>query len=606
MPHQIIYNSLLPPVEIKSSAIFTYAFSDKTSRDHSPAFIDAASGTRISRLETYELSLQLAYALKQRGRARGEVAMIFSPNSLAWPLTFFGLLAAGLRVTMANSSYTPPELIRQLNETAAGIIFVHPTLFPVLLKAFKLLGISDRDARRRVVIMSYVDQDRADEKAAEIGPEWTQLRELFGKGRLHSEELFVGDQVHETALLCYSSDSIGMTGLSKGVEITHNNIISLITALLTCFFIPLVLVHHDTDFIGPVGEHLGFSLASQIKLNETMTRLVIVLLWDFVTRVPLVIMPRFEPNLFAQTIEKYKVSRACVVPPILVVMSFHPAFENYDMSTLRLMLSGAAPLRDSLVNKVLTRLADLGNTQIRLSQGYGLTETLPAAHFLPLEDAVRKSGTIGKLLPNLQARLVDDSGNDIDPGPENRGELWLRGPNIMKQYLNNPEGTKNSITPDGWFKTGDIATVDDEGFFSIVDRKIELIKYKGFQVPPADLEAVLLSNEDILDAGVIGVESVKDATELPRYVALPLSLGFGGTRATQRSKGGGCFGKEMQEWIKTKVADHKLLRGGVIIIDTVPKRRTPTFSASGKILRAHIERVGKEGSFLGEHRAHPG
>jgi 4-coumarate--CoA ligase len=106
---------------------------------------------------------------------------------------------------MANSSYTPPELLHQLNDSAAGIIFVHPTLFPVLLKAFKLLGISDRDARRRVVIMSYVDQDGADEKSAEIGPEWTRLRELFGKGRLHSEELFVGDQVHETALLCYSS-----------------------------------------------------------------------------------------------------------------------------------------------------------------------------------------------------------------------------------------------------------------------------------------------------------------------------------------------------------------------------------------------------------------
>ncbi|KAF9514741.1 hypothetical protein BS47DRAFT_1392176 [Hydnum rufescens UP504] len=459
--------------------------------------------------------------------------------------TFFGLLAAGLRVIMANSSCTPPELIHQLDDSAAGIIFVHPTLFPLLLKALKFLGISDRDARRRVVIMSYVDQDRADEKAAEIGPEWTRLRELFGKGRLHSEEPFVGDQVHETALLCYSS---GTTGLSKGVEITHNNIVSLITALPTKVYPLDPCSHHGTDFIRPVGEHLGLSLEFQIMLNETMTRLVI-LLWDFVTKVPQVIMPHFEPNLFAQTIEKYKVSRACIVPPILVVMSFHPAFEKFDMSTLRVMLSDPAHPRD----------------------------------------AVRKSGTIGKLHPNLQARLVDDDGNDIEPGPEIRGELWLRGPNIMKQYLNNPEGTKNSITPDGWFKTGDIAVVDDEGFFSIVDRKIELIKYKGFQVPPADLEAVLLSNEDILDAGVIGVESVGGATELPRAYVVPRNA-----ELLKDPKAAAAFRKEIQEWIKTKVADHKFLRGGVIIIDTVPKRRTLTFSASGKILRRTLRELAKK------------
>ncbi|KAF9514787.1 hypothetical protein BS47DRAFT_1381831 [Hydnum rufescens UP504] len=516
MPQRIIYDSSLPPVPIKSSSIFTYAFSDKASLDHTPAYIDAASGTRISRLETYELSLQLAYAVRQRGQARGEVAMIFRRASPSLPYSY-RLLAAGLRITLANSSYTPPELVHQLKDSSAGIIFVHPALFPVLLNAFKLLGVSDRDARRRVIIMSYVDQDRADEKAAKIGPEWTRLREFFGKGRLQSEELFVGDQVHETAFLCYSS---GTTGLSKA------------------------------------------------------WRLVMVLLWDFVTKVPQVIMPRFEPNFFAQALEKYKVTRACIVPPILVVMSFHPAFATHDIRALKMMTSGAAPLGDSLVKKVLARFAEVGNTQIRLTQGYGLTETSPTTHWLPLEDTIRKMGTIGLLLPNLQARLVDDDENDIKPGPENRGELWIRGPSVMKGYLNNPKATKNSITPDRWFKTGDIAVVDDEGFFSIVDRKKELIKYKGFQVPPADLEAVLLSNEDILDAAVIGVDSVSEATELPRAYIVPRN-----GELLKDSEAAAAFGKEIQEWIKTKVAHHKFLRGGVIVLDVIPK------SASGKILR---------------------
>ena len=171
---------------------------------------------------------------------------------------------------------------------------------------------------------------------------------------------------------------------------------------------------------------------------------------------------------------------------------------------------------------------------------YGLTETSPTTHWLRVEDSIRKIGTTGLLLPNLEARLVDEDGNDVKPGPENRGELWIRtypcipiilllnltssctqlgGPSVMKGYLNNPKATENAITPDGWFKTGDIAVVDNEGFFTVVDRQKELIKYKGFQVPPADLEAVLLSNKDILDVAVIGVDSEEEATELPRYVS---------------------------------------------------------------------------------------
>jgi len=260
------------------------------------------------------------------------------------------------------------------------------------------------------------------------------------------------------------------------VETTHNNIVSLITGFLPFY----VKADPKTDV----------SLA--VLPFYHIFGLVMVLLVDFVTKVPEVIMPRFEPNFFAQTLEKYKVTRACIVPPILVVMSFHPAFAKHDIRALKFMTSGAAPLGDSLVKKVLARFAEVGNTQIQLTQGYGLTETSPTTHWLPLEDTLRKMGTIGLLLPNLQARLVDDDENDIKPSPENRGELWVRGPSVMKGYLNNPKATKNSITPDGWFKTGDIAIVDDEGFFSIVDRKKELIKYKGFQVPPADLEAVLL------------------------------------------------------------------------------------------------------------------
>lgn len=209
--------------------------------------------------------------------------------------------------------------------------------------------------------------------------------------------------------------------------------------------------------------------------------------------------------------------------------TFSLAVEKYNMKSLTRLMSGAAPLGAGLTRAVGKRLKSQG-AQVTIVQGYGLTETSPVTHILPVADAERKMGSIGLLLPNLEARLVTDDGKDAKNGEP--GELWMRGPTIMKGYLNNLKATKDCITSEGWFKTGDVAVIDDEGYSSITDRKKELIKYKGFQgpsllakvyqclndhsVPPAELEAVLLQHPDIADAGVIGIHSHEEATELPR------------------------------------------------------------------------------------------
>jgi len=267
-----------------------------------------------------------------------------------------------------------------------------------------------------------------------------------------------------------------------------------------------------------------------------------------------------------------------LVPPVLVALTMHPAVDQYDLSSLRQLMSGAAPLGAGLVEKVRAKLAAKGNKDLVITQGYGLTETSPGCHFLPIADAYRKVGTIGVLLPNLEARLMDDDEKDVVPGPDARGELWVRGKVIMKGYLNNPKATKESITPDGWFKTGDVAVRDADGFWSIVDRKKELIKYKGFQVPPADLEAILLTHPEVADVGVIGVHSEQAATELPRaYVVSTKNASL-----LQDPKARAAFERKVQKWIKTKVAQHKYLRGGVFVIPAVPK------SATGKILRRQL------------------
>ncbi|KAF7341954.1 AMP binding protein [Mycena sanguinolenta] len=241
------------------------------------------------------------------------------------------------------------------------------------------------------------------------------------------------------------------------------------------------------------------------------------------------------------------------------------------------MLCGAAPVGPDLVQDVRKRLLAKRppGAICMITQGYGLTETTVTAHCLHFSDAERKMGSIGKLLANVEARLVRNDEGTIDAEDGSPGELW--------GYLNNPLATTNSITPDGWFKTGDILFRDKDSFFYVVDRKKELIKYKGFQVAPAELESVLLTHPEIADAAVIGVESREQATELPRgYVvhARPLEI----QTSAQKTE----FLQGVEKWMELKVAKHKFLRGGIVLIDAVPK------SASGKILRRELRELAKQ------------
>jgi len=251
------------------------------------------------------------------------------------------------------------------------------------------------------------------------------------------------------------------------------------------------------------------------------------------------------------------------------------------MSSLQTLFSGAAPLGAALTKQVIGRLLTKrkGKGPVHILQGYGLTETSPTTHLVPTSHAESKVGTIGILLPNLEARLVVDGDGDgnIDAEEGQPGEIWIKGPTVMKGYLNNPTATADAITPDGWFKTGDIAIRDKDGFYSIVDRRKELIKYKGFQVPPAELESVLLTHPDVADAAVIGVDSAREATELPRAYVVHAN-----PEAVKAEADRLAFSESVKKWIQGKVARHKFLRGGVVVINVVPK------SAAGKILRREI------------------
>ena len=272
-------------------------------------------------------------------------------------------------------------------------------------------------------------------------------------------------------------------------------------------------------------------------------------------------MPKFDIENFCKAIQKYKITFAYVVPPVVLLLSKHPSVSKYDLSSLRMINSGAAPLTYELVESLYARI------KVPVKQGYGLSETSPTTHTQPWSLWRSTIGSVGRLMPNMTAKYTAEDETEVPAGQV--GELWMKGPNIFQGYLNNAEGTANCLTPDGYFKTGDIGYQDDEGNFFITDRLKELIKYKGFQVPPAELEGILLSSPKINDVAVLGLYDKEQATELPRAYVVP-AKGVEASEATE---------KEIMDFVAGKVAGHKRLRGGVKFVDEIPK------SASGKILR---------------------
>lgn len=246
---------------------------------------------------------------------------------------------------------------------------------------------------------------------------------------------------------------------------------------------------------------------------------------------------------------------------MILQLSKSPVVDQYDLSSLRMLNSGAAPLTRELVDAVHQRL------QIPIKQGYGLSETSPTTHTQPWEDWEKSIGSVGTLLPNQITKYMSPEEKEVPVGET--GELWIKGPNIFLGYLNNKEGTENALTDDGYFKTGDVGYQDEKGNFFITDRVKELIKYKGFQVPPAELEGLLISHPDIDDVAVIGIYDKNQATEIPRAYVVP-KKGIEGNFEEE---------KKITDWLSKKVASHKRLRGGVRFVDAIPK------SPSGKILR---------------------
>jgi acyl-CoA synthetase (AMP-forming)/AMP-acid ligase II len=338
----------------------------------------------------------------------------------------------------------------------------------------------------------------------------------------------------DLAVLPYSS---GTTGLPKGVMLTHANLVANLAQIEA----QLDFDEHEV-FLAclPFFHIYGMQLMMNVGLRTGAT---------------VVTMPRFDLEQFLALTQEHRVTRLWTVPPMVLALARHPVVDEYDLTSVRSVLSGAAPLGAELAAEAGARIG------IPVVQGYGMTELSPVSH-APLWHDPRPA-TVGLLVANCEARVVDpESGVDLGVGED--GELWIRGPNVMKGYLNNPSATAATIDTDGWLHTGDIGHVDDDGYWHIVDRVKELIKVKGFQVPPAELEALLISHPAVADVAVIGIPD-EEAGERPKaFIVLKP-----GAEATA---------SELQEFVAEHVAHYKRL-GEVAFVDAIPK------SPSGKILR---------------------
>jgi len=516
----MIFKSPYPDVTIPDIDLTSYVLQRISTYGNSPALIDGISGRTIGYAQLAAAIQLVASGLNERGMSKGDVLAIYSPNIPEYIIAFHAVSLIGGTITTINPLYTAEEIHHQLKDSSAKYIV---TISQFLENAKK--AITDTAVKE---IFTFDETPGA--------TPFSVL--LHGGGKLPVVNI---NPAEDIVTLPYSS---GTTGFPKGVMLTHRNIIANIVQIegITNYN----LIENGDRVIGVLPFFHIYGM-------------VVVMNMSLVRGATIITMPRFDLVQFLELIQKYKITKVNIVPPILVGLAKHPLVDQYDLSSLVELFSGAAPLSHELAAEVSRRLHGCS-----VVQGYGLTETSPVTHVYNRSMAKgEKLGSVGPAVANTENMIIDvDSGMPL--GYNKPGEIWTRGPQVMKGYLNNPDATKSTIDENGWLHTGDIGYIDEDGMFFIVDRLKELIKYKGFQVAPAELEALLLTHPSVADAAVIPVAD-EEAGEIPKaFIVLKT-----GAELSEEA---------IMSWVAEHVSPQKKIRK-VEFVDAIPK------SLSGKILR---------------------
>lgn len=515
----MIFESPHPELRLPAEPFSDFVLAAARSRRGKPALVCAATGQTLTYGELEAGIPRVAAGLARRGFGKGDVLAILSPNLPAYALAFLGVARAGGVNTTLNPLWTAGEIAAQLGDSGARFLLTVPPLLEKAREAAEGTGVED------LFVFG---------EAPGATPFATLLAE---DGPAPDVEIRPREDL---VALPYSS---GTTGRPKGVMLTHFNLTSNCRQ-----FLEVEQIRDDDVVVAilPFFHIYGMVVVMAGGLRKGAT---------------LVSLPRFEFGDFLGALERHRVTWAPVVPPIVLGLAKEPAVDDVDLSALRLVTSGAAPLGEATARACSQRLG------VHVRQGYGLTETSPVTHLMPSDPAFAgKPASVGPAVPNTRVRIVDlESGGALGVGE--RGEVWVRGPQVMAGYLNRPEATARTVDAEGWLHTGDVGYVDEDGCLYLVDRAKELIKYKGFQVAPAELEDVLLSHPAIADCAVVPGPD-EEAGEVPKAFVV---------------RGDDADGPELDEagvidWVASRVAPYKKVRR-VEFVDAIPK------SASGKILR---------------------
>lgn len=509
----MIFKSPYPDVAIPEMPLTSYVLQRAQELADKPALIDGPSGRALTYGQLAGAIQKAAAGLAERGFQKGDVLAIYSPNLPEYAIAFHAVASVGGVNTTVNPLYTAQELAQQLNDSGAKYLLTIPQFLDKALQAADESNVQE--------LFVFGEAEGATPFAALL-----QSKNQAPEVQLNPRQDLVA--------LPYSS---GTTGLPKGVMLTHHNL-----AANVCQTAALNHISQADTLIGilPFFHIYGMVVIMNLALHKGAT---------------VVTMPRFDLEQFLHIVQDYEITFAHLVPPIVLALAKHPLVDKYNLSKLRMIISGAAPLGAEVAQACAKRLGCV------VEQGYGLTETSPVTHCNPSEPDRVKPASVGPCIPKTESKIVDVATNSA-VGINQEGEIWVRGPQVMQGYLNNLDATKATIDDEGWLHTGDIGYADEEGYFYIVDRVKELIKYKGFQVAPAELEAVLLAHPAITDAAVIPSPD-EEAGEVPKaFVVLK----------------GEITPDEIMDFVAERVAPHKKIRR-LEIIDQIPK------SASGKILR---------------------
>ncbi len=510
----IIHTSPLPDVDIPDQSITECVFASAADHADEVAITDGASSS-YTFSELHGAVRSLGGGLSSRGAGPGTTVAILAPNVCEYAIVFHGVALAGGTVTTINPTYGPEEVRHQLTDAGASWLVTIPMFLETARVASEGTGVE------QIVVMGEAEGA-------------IPLTSLFGPP---IDQVPV-DYAEHVVVLPYSS---GTTGLPKGVMLTHRNLVANIAQM-------------EYTFVPSEGE---VALAVLPFFHIYGMQVLMNMLLAFGVRV--VTMPRFDMVRALELVQEQRITRFFAVPPMVLGLAKHPAVDDFDLSSIKQIFSGAAPLGADLAAAAAARVG------CEVVQGYGMTELSPVSHCTP--EGQFRPGTSGVTISNTEIRIVDpESGDDLDVG--GRGELLVRGPQVMKGYLNNPEATAETLDADGWLHTGDVAIVDEDHHVSIVDRIKELIKYKGFQVPPAELEAVLITHPAVADAAVIGIPD-EEAGELPKAF---ITLAPGAGTLTL---------EDLQAHVAEHLATYKQVRA-LEVLEAIPK------SASGKILRREL------------------